>query len=80
MAINFFVALLIGIALSIISYMLMPKPPGPKPPSLSDFKAPTSSAGRPLPLVQGSITVKGLNNMWYGDKSMEEHEADSGKK
>jgi hypothetical protein len=30
---------------------------------------PTADAGRPVPVVFGTVTVKGLNVLWYGDKS-----------
>lgn len=66
----FLTQLLIGILLNVIGYLLMPKPPGPKPPSLDDFKDPTAEAGRPIPVVFGSVTVEGPNNIWFGDKAI----------
>lgn len=73
-----FVQLLVGFALNVIAYLLLPKTPVQKP-SLDDFKSPTASAGRPRPVVQGTVTVKGLNVIYSGDKSMEERTA-GGKK
>lgn len=62
------IPLLIGIALNIIAYLLMPKPKQPKPPAAKDMENPTAEAGRPLPVIFGEITIKGLNVLWYGDK------------
>lgn len=80
MAIPFLVQLAIGVVLAVVGYILMPKPPGPKPPSLSDFEAPTAEAGRPIPVVFGSITISGLNNMGDWDKDINEREVDADKK
>lgn len=80
MAIPFLAQLLIGFGLAVLGYILLPKPPGPKPPSLSDFEAPTAEAGRPIPVVFGTITVSGLNNMGDWDKDINEREVDAGKK
>jgi len=64
----FFVALGISLAISIISYLIMPKPKAPKPEAAKDLEDPTAEAGRPIPVVFGTITVKGLNVLWFGDK------------
>ena len=63
-----FVPLLIGIALNIVSYLLMPKPKQPKPVAAKDMDNPTAEAGRPIPVVFGTITVKGTNVLWFGEK------------
>lgn len=65
----FWTQLLIGLALNIVGYMLMPKPKTVKPDGAKDMDAPTADAGRPVPVVFGTITVRGLNVLWYGDKS-----------
>jgi hypothetical protein len=46
----------------------MPRPKTPKPPGATDLANPTAEAGKPLPVVFGTITVKGLNVLWFGDK------------
>lgn len=66
---SFWVQLLIGIALNIVAYLIMPKPKAPKPPAVDDLENPTADAGRPIPVVFGTKTVRGLNVLWYGDKS-----------
>lgn len=72
-----FIALAIGIALTVIAYMIMPKPKAPKPPEAKDMESPTAEAGRPLPVVFGSLTVKGLNCLWFGEKSKREYEVNA---
>jgi len=51
-----------------ISYLLRPKIKAPKPEAAKDLEDPTAEAGRPIPVVFGTVTVKGLNLLWYGDK------------
>lgn len=48
--------------------LLLPKPARNKPDSVQDFEDPTADAGRPIPVVFGTMTVKGTNVLWYGDK------------
>lgn len=72
--------ILVGVALQIIGYLLMPKPPGPKPPTLEDFKDPTADAGRPIPVVFGSVTLTGPNNIWFGEKSISSRKRKTKKK
>lgn len=62
--------LLIGLALSVVAYLIMPKPQAEKPPAASDLDDPTADAGKPVPVVFGTVTVKGLNILWYGEKSL----------
>lgn len=64
-----FLPLLVSFALNIIAYALMPKPKGPKPEAAKDLESPTAEAGRPIPIVFGTITLKGLNDIWDGEKS-----------
>ena len=64
----------------IISYALGPKPPEPKPASLSDFSIPTASSGRPIPVVYGSGVVTGANVVWYGDLRTTPIKSGGGKK
>jgi hypothetical protein len=76
----FWTQLLVGIALQVIGYLLLPKPPGPKPPTLDDFKDPTAEAGRPIPVVFGSVTVRGPNVMGFWDKAIASRKRKSNKK
>lgn len=67
---GWFIPLLIGLALSVVSYLIMPKPKAPKPPAAKDMDDPTAESGRPIPVVFGTVTVKGLNVLWFGQKSV----------
>lgn len=80
MPVPFLVQLAIGIGLSILAYALAPKPKPPKPPSLEDYKTPTAIAGRPIMVVCGSITVKGLNILGVHNKSIRKREVSVGSK
>lgn len=71
---GFLISLAVGLAINIIAYLIMPKPKKPKPTAAKDMEAPTAEAGRPIPVVFGTITVKGLNILWYGDKRTHEYQ------
>lgn len=69
MAADWLIMLAIALAINVVAYLITPKPKPPRPPEAKDLEAPTAEAGRPIPVVFGEITVKGLNFLWYGDKS-----------
>jgi len=56
----FFLNLLLALALMVVAYLIMPKPKQ-EAPEIKDMEDPTAEAGRPLPVVFGTVTVKGLN-------------------
>lgn len=58
-------AAVVAVALSII---FMPKPKRPRPDATKDIDDPVAEAGKPIPVVFGTITVKGLNVLWFGEK------------
>lgn len=62
--------LVISIAVSLISTMLMPRPKAPKPEAAKDLEEPTAEAGRPIPVIFGTIEVSSPNVLWFGDKSV----------
>lgn len=66
----FWIIIAIALAAVALNLLLAPKPKTPKPPATSDLEDPTAEAGRPIPVVFGTITVKGLNVLWYGDKQV----------
>lgn len=68
-----FINLLIGLALNVVAYLISPKPKAQKPPAAKDMENPVAEAGKPIPVVFGTITVKGLNILWYGDKSIRKY-------
>jgi hypothetical protein len=65
-------------ALLAVDLLLMPKAKAHKPDATTDMDNPTAEAGRPIPVVFGTITVKGLNVLWYGDKYTKTKKVSSG--
>lgn len=63
------IVLVAAVASVAISLLLAPKIKTPKPEAAKDLEDPTAEAGRPIPVVFGTVTVKGLNLLWFGDKS-----------
>jgi hypothetical protein len=70
-------SLLVSVAFSVIAYLLTPRPKQPKPPEVKDLEAPTADAGRPIPVVFGTMTVQGLNVLWYGDVNKRTFQVDA---
>jgi len=66
-----FIPLLLAIIFNVIAYLLAPKPKKQKPPEAKDLDNPSADAGRPIPVIFGTVTIKGLNVLWFGDKSKE---------
>lgn len=62
------VSLAISVAISVVAYLLTPQPKTPKT-EVTDLENPTADAGRPIPVLFGTITVSGVNVLWYGDKT-----------
>lgn len=60
---------LISVALQIVGYLLAPRPRPPAPPSAEDIRAPTSEAGRPIPILWGDTRIQGPNVANFTDKS-----------
>lgn len=60
---------LISLALTVAGLLLAPKPkiPGRKASSLGDFRVPTATNDRVIPVLWGRVRVKGANVIWYGD-------------
>lgn len=53
--------------------LLLPKPKKQKPEAAQDLENPTADRSRPIPVVFGTVMVKGLNNLWFGDKQIRTH-------
>lgn len=66
----FFLNILISLALMVVSYLLMPKVKQDTP-ETKDMDDPTAEAGRPIPVLFGTVTIKGLNVLWFGEKSFQ---------
>lgn len=63
-----FIPLIVGLILNIISYLLAPKPKQAKPAAAQDLEDPTAEAGRPIMVVFGDMTIKSPNVLWFGEK------------
>ena len=50
-----------------VGALLAPHPHGPQPSALGDFSIPTASEGRAIPVVFGTVMIKGGNTVWWGD-------------
>lgn len=65
---SFLIQLLVGLALQVLGYLLIPKPKGPKPEDVKDLENPTAEAGRPIPVVFGQLEVTGVNIILFSEK------------
>lgn len=67
----FVIQLVIMIVLFVASVLLMPKPDleAARPKGLGDIQAPTADETRPVPILWGTMDIKGPNVIWYGDLS-----------
>lgn len=74
MVAQFLIQILIAVVMMIASYMLMPKPKAPKPDAAKQMDDPVAEAGIPRPKVWGTLIMKELNCLWFGDKRMHEYE------
>jgi hypothetical protein len=72
--------LVVIIVAVLLSVALAPKPPEPKPAALSDIDAPTAEEGRPIPVVFGSVLIRGANVIWFGDLDADPIKKSGGKK
>lgn len=59
--------LLIGLVFTAISYLLQPKPEGPKAATLDDFNVPRSSEGDEIGKVYGTVWINSPQIAWFGD-------------
>lgn len=65
-----------AIVMAVISYALQPRPKMPVPAAATEMDNPTASAGTPLPVVFGTMTVKSANFLGYWAKEIHEYDTD----
>lgn len=53
--------LLVGLALNVVAYLLMPKAKTSQPQAVKDLDQVTAEAGRCIPVLGGDMTIKGGN-------------------
>lgn len=63
------IQLIVAITLQVAAYLLAPKPQSSKA-EARDLEAPTAEAGRPIPVLFGTMTIKGVNVLHYNDKGV----------
>lgn len=73
----FWIALLIALVLEVISYLIMPKPKTSQPSQTKDFEGPTADSSRPVPVVFGTLTLKGPNTLAAIEKSSVKKKVDA---
>jgi hypothetical protein len=74
--VSWFAMFVISVAVSYVSYLIMPKPPQQEPPETKDLDAPEADPSMPIPVVFGTMRVKGLNTLGYSDLSKREFEVE----
>ncbi len=62
------VSIVVSLVISLISYVMMPKQEdlGAGPKALKDFKVPTATEDRVIPILFGKKTIESPNVVWYG--------------
>lgn len=70
--------IILGLALLIIGYLIMPKQK--QKTEISELEAPTADAGKPWPVMFGEVTIKSGNYLWWGDKGNAQRSVRTGKK
>lgn len=65
----FWLTLLLFAAFTVLGELLRPKPnlKDAQPAGLGDFQFPTASEDRRIPLLWGTVQIRGPNVVWYGD-------------
>lgn len=76
--VGWLVALLISVAMNIISYLIAPKPKTSKPDAAKEMDDPVAEAGMEVPVIFGTLTKKQPNILWFGDKTMRTYKIDAG--
>jgi hypothetical protein len=66
--------LVFAIVMAVISYAIQPRPKMPVPAAATEMDNPTASAGTPLPVVFGTMTVKSANFLGYWAKEVHEYD------
>jgi hypothetical protein len=62
----FWLMLALYVATTALSALLAKRPSAPKPSALGEFEAPTAEEDRAIPIVFGTVLLKGPNVVWYG--------------
>lgn len=66
---NFVIQIIVALVMMVASYLLTPKPKTSSSSDANTMDDPTASAGSPIKVVFGTVTIKDPNTLWYGDKT-----------
>lgn len=66
--------IIIAVVMQVAAYALTPKPKKIKPPAADQAENPVAEAGMPIPKVFGTMRVKALNTLWYGEKDVKQYD------
>lgn len=66
----------IAVGLLVLSYLIAPRPPGSDV-TPAELESPTIERGRKIGVVFGTVTVKELQMLWFGDKSQRTYEVEA---
>jgi len=66
--------------LTVLSYVLRPKPDTQKPKPVTSIEVPTAEDGREIPVLFGTRPIKNQNIVWYGDLKTKAIKSSSGGK
>ena len=69
--------LLVSLVFMVLAVLLRPKPKKPTP---QDIQPPTADAGKPIPVVFGSVQIMSPNCIYFGQAWHNERNAQGGKK
>lgn len=76
MVFNILFSLFVSVALSIVSYLLQPKPKKAQPERTKDLETPTADRGRPIPVVFGTVNITGANVIYHTARGKERYEVE----
>lgn len=69
---NFLVQIGIGLASTVIGYLMQPKPEDTtRKARVEDFEMPTAEPGRVMPVLFGTVIIKDSNILHAGERGME---------
>lgn len=66
--IPFLIQLVIGVALQVLGYLLMPSAKKNNKQEFDDMDSPTAESGRPVSVIFGEHNIDDPNIIWFGDK------------
>lgn len=77
---GFWVAFAVSVAISVISYLLTPKPEMSNPAAAEDLDVPAPKEGESIMMIFGMPKITSASVTWYGDIKAEAIKKKGGKK